>query len=152
LAQVKAALVRDVDNPDRLPVVLTAGVTLDPNQGAGTAHFDICWEPGCVSLVPFGYRLIIDSVSVRGIFREDLPLQLASVRSTANRRSIETPIQAPVQALELGGDVHYSGTVPVHIYCDSTTAVDAFVTRGSGGGGFQRGMTFTAYGHFVSLN
>jgi hypothetical protein len=150
LAQVRAALVRDLDNPARLPVVLTTFVSIPVGGTEGTGHFTICWEAGCSNLVPSIYRLVIEYISVNGAAVPEDAFYLAEVISTVNNQRVGSYLSLqPVHTL-VPTSVSYNGGSLVRIYADPSSDVDAHFVRSNEQG--ERRYKISGYGHFVSVN
>jgi hypothetical protein len=143
LAQVRAALVRDIDSPARMPVVLI-GNSASLVEGITTINYDICSSVGCSSSVPSIYRLVIEHVGVYS------PTSLSTLggivlQSTLHNHQVDTYLQPPDRS-----SVVWTNGTPVRIYVDSGS--DVRVQFIFGGGDFNPNIHSNAYGYYVEKN
>lgn len=147
LAQVRAALVRDVDHPARQPVALLRGISFT-GFGDGDRFF-ICTAPSICSLnVPLGKRLIIESMSVRVTVPSGQTVRQVSLQDPAQGLG-DFYLAVNLQANEAVDDT-YTGTHMVRMYIDPGGSV--FISVGKSLGTGSASARATGYGYLVDLN
>jgi hypothetical protein len=148
LAQVKAALVRDVDNPARQPVVLLSN-DADFNGTLATTNMDICWSGGCSSVVPSVYRLVIEHVSFNWLTSENIPNDAAWLETRLHNHRVKSYFYTPREATA-GPLWIFSGSAPTRIYADPGSQVQAFVRFTATKS--PTPIDWRAFGYFVDAN
>ncbi|MGH9719468.1 MAG: hypothetical protein ACRD8O_04600 [Bryobacteraceae bacterium] len=147
LAQVRAALVRDVDNPARQPVLLYANFSF---AGFGTAEsLRICTAPAtCTFTVPAGKRLVVESMAVQ--------VKIPSVQTLRGVSLVDPAFSLTDYWLQVGvlsnagGEITYIGTHLVRIFVDSGNSLSLTVGKSLNTGGAE--AHGTGYGYLVDLN
>ena len=129
-----ALRVAEYNNPARLPYA--DGIAGTMNEGARSLHADL-------TAVPAGYRLVIETVSVR----VSLPAgQRAHVARLAVPRSLYIPL---FFAGRSGETDYYTGAVDMAVYVEPEATMQWEVDRTAGTG--QCGVSMSLFGHLVKV-
>jgi hypothetical protein len=134
LAQVRAALVQDVDQPARAPFQTHVDLFLGP--GGGSAQVTI----------PPGQRLVVDFIGVHGIAQGSGGVQPDIILLSSVGGGPSTSYDfAPQQSSTVGG--RFDLSQPATIYADSLNVNLAF----AGGGAVPSSMAFEVQisGHLI---
>ena len=120
LAQVRPALVKDVENPAHSPFVGYASDTIDVN-----------WLNTILSVgtVPIGKRLVIEHVGIRctGDIDDSFPLTTVSIHKGTNMgwSSYSVPIQMSLQGTTYDGKASWTASEALRLYSDGVNAATA---------------------------
>lgn len=146
LAQtVKAVLMRDTDNPALHPAQHGANIVL--NQGTGSSPES---DP---YYVPAGYRLVIDSVSVRAIVPNGQSVHVSLSSHLSGSSSVNTWVMPPVPMAWGTTESITETTVQTTQFADPGTQVQFLAQRlGSGSSTGTQDIVLRWSGHLVSLN
>jgi hypothetical protein len=134
-AQVRAALVRDADNPD-----------LAPFTGSGSFNFNALNTQALVTTVPAGKRLVIDHVSYVSGGQSSSQLVYASLRSAQFGTVVLVMPISPAHASVTPGLTLQDDALPVKAYFDA--GQDVWVSASYTGG--TRDFTMYLTGHYVT--
>jgi hypothetical protein len=129
-----ALRVAEYNNPARLPYA--DGISGAMNEGARSLH-------AALTPVPAGYRLVIETVSVR----VGLP---AGQRAHDVRLAVPRSLHIPLSFAGRSGETdYYAGTVDVAVYVDPETTIQWDVGRTAGTGICTAVMSL--FGHLVKV-
>lgn len=153
LAQVRAALVRDVDHPARQPVYLRGSFQIVPGNLTGSDPLQICTGSStCVSAVPAGKRLVIEFITVR-ISAYSTPSAIIThmvIRTDFGPGNTEYYLDVPFQGTMSNGDRLYRANHMVRMYSDPGGGV--FAQSGRSPTGELANVTLGGTGYLVDLN
>jgi hypothetical protein len=150
LAQIRAALVRDVDHPARQPVHLRGIDTFD-STGAAAGPLEICFgQPSCTTVVPAGKRLVIEFLSVyatipSGDTVDQLTVSTRLLPATATTQYLTVTFQSTHI-----GQSRFRGAHMVRMYADPGTSVNFQSNRSSATAGGN--IVIHGSGYLVDLN
>ena len=134
LAQVRAALIQNIDEPGRTPFAL-AGTALNSNSFTFS--------------VPAGQRYVVENVT--GECFENTPGVLTNILVVARTNGVSTRVSNQPHLLQQNGPNQniYIGTGSQVLYADPASSIQVFADDNLAGGGIQS-CQFWINGHAIS--